>query len=488
MENEQEKDKNIEELEGRIEKLQSQKEVLLRDLSAAEETLETTVNMYAKYFPAILEYIKDSNSTFTKSIKELSMAMKEAAPVKKIEPILSQIQTAMINEVAEDQSKAKGSLFKSLFKDSEKKNQEIDLNDYIDDIKTGYINLTNSMKESLDSSYNTKLNQLATQFQGAENFDEIRQLQDELFSLIQQYIYNIGSDREKMAVFVKDIVKRILQIEAGINSSFGHTNAAIKSSEIFESILNKEIGDLKSNMDVSQRLEDLKNHVSQTLSSIETALKEKSSKDISLKTISEKNRTEFKAGFSKLKKELDQAIKHSKDLETKLNQDPLTKVYNRRAYNKRMSDEMERFLRYGTIFSILVLDIDFFKKVNDTYGHVIGDKCLQEIARRTAPLLRKNDMLARYGGEEFVIIMPETPSGGALKVAEKIRKNIEKIEFLYKKETIKMTVSIGVSQVNSGDKNHEKVFERADKALYRAKQEGRNRVVVAAVDDNNQDH
>jgi len=180
-----------------------------------------------------------------------------------------------------------------------------------------------------------------------------------------------------------------------------------------------------------------------------------------------------------LKKELDQAIKHSKDLETKLNQDPLTKVYNRRAYVKRISNDMDRFLRYKTIFSILVIDIDFFKKVNDTYGHAIGDKCLQEITRRTMPVLRKNDMLARYGGEEFVVIIPETPSSGAVVVAEKIRAKIEKIEFIYKADTIRMTVSIGVSEVKEGDSSHETVFERADAALYRAKSEGRNRVMVS---------
>ena len=480
MTTEQEKDQYISELRSRSEKLQSQKDLLLKELSSTEQTLEATVNMFAKHFPPIIEYIKDGNNSFTAALKAVSTALKQGKPVSQIESLLSQVQTAMLKESPDTPlPKEKKSLFSSLFQNQEDTaGAAPDAGEYIESIKMGYITLVNSMKETLDSTYSVKLNQIAAKFHNVQNFDNIRQLQDELFSLIQQYIYNIGSDKEKITSFVNEMVKRILQIEAGINHSFAHTNTAVKTNEEFGTFLNREIGDLKTNLDVSERLEDLKNQVSQTLSSIETALKDKTAKDKAVKIMSAKNRSEFQTGFSKLKKELNQAIKHSRDLEIKLNQDPLTKAYNRRAYQKRITSEMERFLRYQTIFSILVLDIDFFKKVNDTYGHAIGDKCLQEITRRTAPLLRKNDMFARYGGEEFVIIMPETPAKGASIVAEKIRQTIEKIEFIYKKEIIKMTISIGVSQVMEGDKTHETVFERTDAALYRAKNEGRNRVVT----------
>lgn len=470
MATEQDKEQHIVELKSKIEKLQSQKDFLIKELDETEDRYKAFLDMIARYFPPIFDYIHDENGTFTNALHNLGRAMKEdSGAIAKIEPLLNQVQTAMLEASVKSPSKEKSSEFNRFLKE-----EDPDL----DPIKATYVNLTNSMKESLDAGYRTKLNELTAKFQKADSFDTITQLQEELFSLIQQYIYNIGSDREKMAAFVKDIVKRILQIEAGMNSSFTHTRAAVSSNDAFGNLLNQEITDLKSNLDVTDKLEDLKLHVSQTLSTIETALKEKSEKDKTVKKLSEKNKNEFQTGFARLKKELDQAIKHSKDLETKLNQDPLTKVYNRRAYHKRIGSEMDRFLRYQTIFSILVMDIDFFKRVNDTYGHAIGDKCLQEITRRTAPVLRKNDMLARYGGEEFVIVMPETDAHGAAAVAEKIRKTIEKIEFIYRSETIKMTVSIGVSQVTGEDKAHEKVFERADAALYKAKKEGRNRVVV----------
>ncbi len=467
------KDKHISALTAKVEKLQSQKEMLLKELNKTEETLELTCNMYGRYLPPILDYIQDKNGSFITSIKELSAAIKSGEKKADIEQLLVRVQTDMLKDTPEPTETKSKSFLSGLFKGSSDSGK-----DYLDNLKSGYIDLVNSLKETIDSAYTVKLNQIAAAIQSSDSFDAIERLRDELFSLIQQYIYNVGSDREKITAFVKEIVKRILQIEAGINNSYEHTHTTVQSNEEFGSLLNHEIGELRNSVDVSERLEDLKNHVSQTLSYIETALKEKNAKDKAVKLMSEKSRTDFQAGFSKLKKELDQAIRHSKDLETKLNQDPLTKVYNRRAYIKRITNEMDRFLRYKTIFSLLVFDIDFFKKVNDNYGHAIGDKCLQEITRRAAPVLRKNDMLARYGGEEFVVIMPETASEGAVTVAEKIRKSIEKIEFIYKSDTIRMTVSIGVSQVIDGDKSHETVFERADAALYRAKSEGRNRVVV----------
>ncbi len=467
------KDRHIIELTAKAEKLQSQKEMLLKELNKTEEALQATVNMYAKYLPPMLDYIEDQNSAFTASLRQLSTAIKNGAPKTKIEQLLTSIQSDMLKDTHEPISnKEKSSFLSSLLKSADS------TGNYLENLKLGYIDLVNSLKETVDSAYTPKLNQVAAAIHASESFDEITKLRDELFSLIQQYIYNVGADREKITAFVKEIVKRILQIEAGITNTYEQTQTTVESSEEFGSLLNREIGELKNSVNVSDRLEDLKNHVSQTLSSIESALKDKTEKDKTVKIISEKNRSDFQAGFSKLKKELDHAIRHSKELETKLNQDPLTKAYNRRAYLKCITNEMDRFLRYQNIFSILVIDIDFFKKVNDTYGHAIGDKCLQEITRRAAPVLRKNDMLARYGGEEFVVVMPETPNEGAVIVAEKIRKSIEKIEFIYKTDTIRMTVSIGVSQVRIGDKSHETVFERADAALYKAKNEGRNRVVV----------
>jgi len=214
------------------------------------------------------------------------------------------------------------------------------------------------------------------------------------------------------------------------------------------------------------------------LSSNEKALVKKKTVDQAIHKLAEKNNTTFKSGFARLKKELQKATRHSAELEKKLNLDQLTGAYNRRAYDKKIIEEMDRFLRYGSVFSLLVIDADRFKRINDRYGHAIGDRCLMEIIKRTRPLLRTNDMLARYGGEEFVVVMPETDTDGARQAAEKIRQTIEKIEFIYKNEKVRVTVSIGVSTVADGDQKQEQVFERSDMAVFKAKENGRNQVMV----------
>ena len=123
-------------------------------------------------------------------------------------------------------------------------------------------------------------------------------------------------------------------------------------------------------------------------------------------------------------------------------------------------------------------DIDHFKSINDQYGHWAGDKCLKEIIKRIKPILRETDFLARWGGEEFIILFPGTDIENATGVAERLRKTIENTRFLYHKQEIGITVSIGVTQAQASDHGQESIFNRVDKAMYEAKKKGRNRVVV----------
>jgi diguanylate cyclase len=123
----------------------------------------------------------------------------------------------------------------------------------------------------------------------------------------------------------------------------------------------------------------------------------------------------------------------------------------------------------------MVCDIDFFKKINDTYGHKVGDLALKKLASLLQERLRVNDIITRYGGEEFAIILPHTGLEGAQKAAEGIRSYIDKATFSYKGKTIPLTISVGVSKFIKGDDKNS-VFERADRALYLAKNSGRNAV------------
>lgn len=160
--------------------------------------------------------------------------------------------------------------------------------------------------------------------------------------------------------------------------------------------------------------------------------------------------------------------------------DPLTGMYNRYAFKEMLAVEIDRAHRYERHLSLLMIDIDHFKRVNDRFGHVVGDRVLEEIAKVIKQAVRKTDVITRFGGEEFAIILPETTVGHATMLAERIRKKIESHDYshLIKKESI--TVSIGISNYHTpGQKSDISLVHSADKALYAAKKEGRNKVVIS---------
>ncbi len=158
--------------------------------------------------------------------------------------------------------------------------------------------------------------------------------------------------------------------------------------------------------------------------------------------------------------------------------DGLTKVYNHRYFYRKIEEEAERSRRYGTIYSLLMLDIDYFKNFNDKYGHLAGDSALCQVARALTDNTRTIDVVSRYGGEEFAVILPETDFARAKLVAERIRRAIQNTHFPVSEDhpPVHVTVSIGVATCPQDATEVDKIIEMADKALYHAKETGKNRV------------
>ena len=150
--------------------------------------------------------------------------------------------------------------------------------------------------------------------------------------------------------------------------------------------------------------------------------------------------------------------------------DELTKIFNRKAYNERIQEKFDLFDRYDTNFTIAMYDIDDFKKINDTYGHDIGDKVLVEITNEVKSIIRKTDFLFRVGGEEFVIIFDKISLDESYDIAEKIRINISKMQII---ENEKITISMGITQAIAND-NPQSIYERVDKLMYQSKRNNKN--------------
>lgn len=156
--------------------------------------------------------------------------------------------------------------------------------------------------------------------------------------------------------------------------------------------------------------------------------------------------------------------------------DGLTGVYNRRYWEETFALEQKRILRNGAPASVIMLDIDHFKKVNDTHGHPAGDYIIKTLAKVVTKCIRETDVCGRYGGEEFAVLLPETGTPNALVVAERIRKTCERLIPVYEGIEIRFTVSLGVAAFHKTYKDHMVWLEKADQALYKAKEGGRNKV------------
>ena len=160
--------------------------------------------------------------------------------------------------------------------------------------------------------------------------------------------------------------------------------------------------------------------------------------------------------------------------------DPATNVYNKRFFLERFKEEFGHAKRSKMPLSLFMIDIDFFKKINDTHGHLAGDMILHQLAKTVKTMVRGEDIFARYGGEEFVAVLRGTNKTGAFNLAERIRNKIASTSYIFEEHNIPLTISIGVSSLNEGKeyKTSEELIKDADEKLYQSKQNGRNRTTA----------
>ncbi|MBF0563880.1 MAG: GGDEF domain-containing protein [Nitrospirae bacterium] len=171
-------------------------------------------------------------------------------------------------------------------------------------------------------------------------------------------------------------------------------------------------------------------------------------------------------------------VAYEKKLKTMNIMDSLTGIYNRRFFDFSLKEEFEKHKRYSKPLTLIMFDVDCFKDVNDKYGHRCGDYILKSVATISASIIRGVDVLARYGGDEFCCLLPETNIESGLIVAERLRKAIFDYEAIFTSFSVRVTVSLGISELRNELISPEKLFNNADEALYEAKSTGRNKVIA----------
>ncbi|MGO9532393.1 MAG: diguanylate cyclase [Syntrophobacteraceae bacterium] len=349
---------------------------------------------------------------------------------------------------------------------------------YIKTLQDFRLNLLSEFEDRLPRESLTLASEIRELISKSNKVQEILDLNDNILEILRTTIRRAKGELEQFTSLVKEIGKDLIEMETGLMSSFSCTRETFENNKAFHNTLEHNLADTTETIHISTNLIELKGFVASKLLTIKEALERKRKyDDLQLKKATGEVK-KLRQSITGMKQEVVQVQKRAKVLEEETLLDPLTGVHNRRAYEKRIQEELARFERHKEIFSILMIDIDNFKSVNDFYGHWTGDRCLVELTKLIKRILRGTDFLARYGGEEFIIILPGTNEEGISIVAERMRELVEKARFIYQDEEIPLTVSIGGTTVTSSDQNAEIIFKRVDKAMYEAKGAGRNKSVI----------
>lgn len=286
----------------------------------------------------------------------------------------------------------------------------------------------------------------------------------------------INDEKSELENFIAQVTEQLVEITGYISEDQKDQKSGLSDAHSFHQQMNDEVIKMHENVRSASNIDALK----QTLDSNIISLKDNIAGYLT------KGKQRFSAAETRnkaLSAQVDSMEKETQDLKQRLNEnkkklffDTLTGIHNRMAYNDQIKKLLARWQRYAEHFSYAIIDIDHFKKVNDTYGHNTGDKVLKLVANIMQKNIRESDTLFRIGGEEFVLILPNTKIEQAAPTIEKIRNAVSSSGFRFKDDKVVIHISAGLTEVNDSD-TVDSLFERADKGLYQAKETGRNKLV-----------
>jgi len=330
----------------------------------------------------------------------------------------------------------------------------------------------------IKDDYEDRYSELQNKIDACDSLLPLGQLGEQISQMVGDLINNAIERVDYSNAFLVDLGKDLYRMEEQLASYQYHREEGSHISNEFHDNLLSHADDMHHVVNSSTNMADIRNVITSKLNIISTAIESKRELDGVRGLESDARITELQNDLSTYKDEILKVRERSEVLEQEILLDALTQINNRRAYDLQIRESLRRYRRNGEQFSLILIDIDHFKKVNDEYGHKAGDKCLREIARLIRSSLRQSDFFARYGGEELIAILHGSNAANGFTIAEKIRRRIEMTRFHYQDQVIPITISLGVTEVMPSDKDPETPFIRVDQAMYGAKRDGRNRVHV----------
>jgi diguanylate cyclase len=294
---------------------------------------------------------------------------------------------------------------------------------------------------------------------------------------VGEVVEALESQRHELEQFLEQVTRQLAEFENWTRWQTDVAKSRRDDTFNLEHTVQAELVTLEQEVVLSPDLEYLKTKVKSRLDTVASQLLEFRHNEERRQAEDEQRATELRKEVAKLKGKTDDLIKVCAEQEARLMIDSLTGAHSRYAYDRRLEEEFQRWQRQSQPLSFAVWDIDHFKRVNDSFGHEAGDRLLRGVADLLGRHKRAEDFLARLGGEGFVLLLPMTPLEAAVAVAEKLRIAIEATAFRHHGEPVSVTISSGLTEFRAGD-TPTTVYERADRAMYQAKEQGRNRCVA----------
>ncbi|HWV09702.1 MAG TPA: GGDEF domain-containing protein, partial [Pseudomonas sp.] len=325
---------------------------------------------------------------------------------------------------------------------------------------------------TLPERYQGQAEVLRERIQAGLNMYELVPVLDDL-AVLMLAIADVG--QREFEGYLKQLNERLATFQGGLQDAHDGYAVSMDAARELDNELRQQVDGLHSSVQDATDLDSLKGLVESRLNGLLGTMEQyQFQRDEREQAVADRLQTLVERVAS-MEQEAKGFRDHLEEQRQKALLDPLTGLPNRAAWSERLDLELSRWQRYGGDLLLAVVDIDHFKRINDAYGHLAGDKVLKIIAGELHKRLRKTDFIARFGGEEFVLLIPSTPFEAGVQLMETLRGAIEACPFHFKGEPVTITLSAGISAFSASERS-DQVFERADQALYRAKRDGRNRV------------
>ena len=324
----------------------------------------------------------------------------------------------------------------------------------------------------LPTRHQPQAESLRARMQGGLNWYELVPVLDDLAVLV---LAVTDSGQREFAVYLQQLNERLAAFLGTLSEAQAGYSESLENARSFHIELHEQVSGLQASVQEAVDLETLKQALEARLDGLLTTVSEHQRQRDGREADVAARLQALVQRVADMEQEAQGFRDHLEEQRQKALIDPLTGLANRAGWSERVELEMARWQRYGGDLLLAVLDIDHFKRINDGYGHLAGDKVLKLIASELSKRLRKTDFMARFGGEEFVLLIPATPLAGGQQLLETLREAIEACPFHFKGEPVTITLSGGITAFSSGDQV-DQAFKRADQALYRAKGSGRNRI------------